>query len=127
MCAICIPQADENAMFEVTSTTLHLLQMRELYGGLEHEDPHEHVRNFTEVCSPFSFKNVPQESIRLQLFPLSLMGDASKWFPELPNNSITSWEELIIAFNTRFFPLSRMMKFRDNIQGFKRREGEPIH
>jgi len=55
---ICIPQTDGNAMFEVTSTTLHLLQMRGLYGGLDHDDPHEHVRNFTEVCNPFSFNNV---------------------------------------------------------------------
>uniref|UniRef100_M1A7V3 Uncharacterized protein n=1 Tax=Solanum tuberosum TaxID=4113 RepID=M1A7V3_SOLTU len=31
MGAICIPQADGNAIFEVTSTTLHLLQMRGLY------------------------------------------------------------------------------------------------
>jgi len=87
MGGICIPQADGNAIFDVTSTTLHLLQMRGLYGGLEHEDPHEHVRNFTKVCSPFSFKNVSQESIRLRLFPLSLTGEASKWLAKLPNNS----------------------------------------
>uniref|UniRef100_M1DHN2 Uncharacterized protein n=1 Tax=Solanum tuberosum TaxID=4113 RepID=M1DHN2_SOLTU len=41
--AICIPQPDGNAIFEVTSKTLHLLQMRGFYGGLEQEDPHEHV------------------------------------------------------------------------------------
>jgi len=104
MGAICILQTDGNAMLEVTSTTLHLLQMRGLYGGLDHEDPHEHVRNFIEVCSPFSLKGVLQESIRLWLFPLSLMGEANKWLTELPNNSITSWEELVVAFNTRFFP-----------------------
>ena len=62
MGAICLPQDYGNVTFEVTSTTLHLLQMRGLYGGLDHEDPHEHVRNFIEVCSPFSFKNVSQES-----------------------------------------------------------------
>ena len=58
MGAICIPQADGNEIFEVTGTTLHIMEMRGLYGGLDHEDPHEHVRNFIEVCSPFSFKNV---------------------------------------------------------------------
>uniref|UniRef100_M1BA46 Uncharacterized protein n=1 Tax=Solanum tuberosum TaxID=4113 RepID=M1BA46_SOLTU len=31
--AICIPQDDGNAIFEVSSTTLHPLQMRGLYGG----------------------------------------------------------------------------------------------
>ncbi|WMV45970.1 hypothetical protein MTR67_039355, partial [Solanum verrucosum] len=53
--------------------------------------------------------------------------EASKWLAELPNNSITSEEELIIAFNARFFPPLRMMELRDDIQGFKRWEDEPIH
>jgi len=113
MGAIFIPQAEGKAIYEVTSTTLHLLQIRGLYRGLDHEDLYEHVRNFTEVCSPFSFKNVSQQSIRLWLFPLSLTGEANKWLAELPNNTITSWEELVVAFNTRFFPPSRMMKLRD--------------
>lgn len=96
--------ADGNIIFEVNRTTLNLLQMRGLYGGLEHEDPHEHGRNFTEVCSPFSFKNMSQELMRLRLFPLSLMGEPSKCLVDLKNNSITSWEEMIIAFNVRFIP-----------------------
>ncbi|KAK4729759.1 hypothetical protein R3W88_022747 [Solanum pinnatisectum] len=114
-------------MFEVTSTTLHLLQMRGIYGGLDQNNPYEHVRNFTEVCSPFTFKNVSQESIWLRVFPLSLTGEFNKWLAKLPNNSITSWEELVVAFYTRFFPPSRVMKLRDEIQSFKRQEGEPIH
>ncbi|KAK4707117.1 hypothetical protein R3W88_033331 [Solanum pinnatisectum] len=127
MGAICPPLTDENAIYEVTSTTLHLLRMKGLYGGLNHKDPHEHVRNFIDVCSPLSLKNLSQESMWLRLFPLSLTGLASKWLVELPKNSITSWDELITTFNTRFFPPSRMMKLRDNIQCFKRLEGEPIH
>lgn len=54
MGAINIPKAEDDAMFEVASTILHLLQMQVLYGGLEHEDPYDHVRNFIEVCNPFS-------------------------------------------------------------------------
>jgi len=124
---ICLPSTDVDAIFEVMSKTLLLLQMKGLYGGMTHEDPHEHVKNFIDVCSPFSFKNVSQELIRLRLFPLSLMGEASKWLAEFPKNSITSWDELTMTFNASFFPPSRMMKLRDNIQGLKRLEGEPIH
>ncbi|KAK4736862.1 hypothetical protein R3W88_000559 [Solanum pinnatisectum] len=94
--------------------------MNGLYGGLAHEDPYEHIRNFVDVCGPFSFKNISQESICLKLFSFSLMGDATKWLAELPRDSITSWDELTIIFFVRFFPPSNMKTLRDNIQGFKR-------
>ncbi|XP_015166992.1 uncharacterized protein [Solanum tuberosum] len=72
-------------------------------------------------------KNLSQESIRFCLFPLSLTGRAIKWLVEHNNNSIKSWEELVMAFHERFFPPSRMMKQRDDIHNFKQKEGEPIH
>ncbi|XP_049373329.1 uncharacterized protein LOC125838305 [Solanum verrucosum] len=91
--ASCIPQADRNATFEVTSTTLRLIHSRGLYGGSEHEDSYEHIRSFIEVCTPLSFKTLSQECIRLRLFPLSFTGEATKWLIELPKNSIKLWEE----------------------------------
>lgn len=52
MGTICLPSANDNATFEVTNTTLHLLQMKGLYGGLAHEDPYKHMTNFIDV-QPF--------------------------------------------------------------------------
>lgn len=65
MCAIFLPQDDGNEPFEVTSNTLYLLQMRGLYRGLDHENPHDRVRILTAVCNPFLFKDVSQELINL--------------------------------------------------------------
>lgn len=66
---------------------------------------YEHIRNFVDVCVPFSFKRISQKLVHLRLFPFSLMGEASKWFTEFPRDSITSWVKLTTAFQVQLFPL----------------------
>lgn len=115
--AIWLPTSLGNTTFTVTETMLQLLHMREMFGGLAHESLHDHLQKFVNIFGPFTIRSITQESNRLRLFVFSLMGEAKKWFSELPKNIITSLEELI----ERFFPPSRMVKLRDGIQNFKRK------
>ena len=42
--------------------------------------------------------------INLQLFPFSLRDVTATWFESLPYRSMTTWEEVVEAYLSRFFP-----------------------
>ena len=49
---------------------------------------------------------VRPDVIKLQLFPFSLRHVVAAWFDSLPVGSVNTWEELVEAFMSRFFPLA---------------------
>lgn len=51
--AILLPPVVGYVAFHVTSTMLQLLEMKCVFGGLDHENPHEHIHNFVDVCGLF--------------------------------------------------------------------------
>lgn len=69
----------KSVVFYVTRTIVHLLQMKGLFRVLSREVPHDHIMNLSDVCGSLSLKNIPQDSIRLRLFPFSLIVEATQW------------------------------------------------
>ncbi|GJZ21413.1 hypothetical protein Tco_0558452, partial [Tanacetum coccineum] len=77
------------------------------------EDMVKHIKYFLKIVDPVNLPNVNHERIRLAVSPISLVGNASKWFDEF-KGSITTWVDL-----TEFFleNITRLLVLVDNNEG----------
>ncbi|GJR89616.1 reverse transcriptase domain-containing protein [Tanacetum coccineum] len=53
-----------------------------------------------EIKTKFFNWNVPNDVIKLMMFPYSLEGAAKTWYEKEPPNSILTWEDLVTKFET---------------------------
>jgi len=74
---------------------------------MEHEDPYSHLNTFYELVGVMGFESDDVDNVCMCLFPFSLAGKAKNWLSSLPNQSLTSWEDVEEKFLQRFFPISR--------------------
>ncbi|GJY58717.1 reverse transcriptase domain-containing protein [Tanacetum coccineum] len=58
-----------------------------------------------ETLNEFAIKDTENEDVRLLIFPLSLTREAKTWLDELNEGTIKTWDELLTAFISQFFPL----------------------
>ena len=111
--------------FELKSVTLQMLQ-NILFHGLPNENPNMHLTNFLEVCDTIKYNGVTEEALRLRLFPLSQGDRAKHWLTSQPPDSITSWNDLVHKFLTKFFPPSKIAQLVQVINTFGQLEGENL-
>ena len=103
--------------FELKSVTVQMLQ-NILFHGLPHENLNMHLTNFLEVCDTIKYNGVTEEALRLRLFPLSLGDRAKHWLTSQPPDSITTWNDLVQKFLTKFFPPSKIAQLVQEINTF---------
>ena len=70
---------------------------------------------------------VRPEVIKLQLFPFSLRDVAATWFNSLLVGSVNTWEELVEAYMSRFFPPALTVERKGEIIVFKKGEEESLY
>ncbi|GJZ78354.1 reverse transcriptase domain-containing protein [Tanacetum coccineum] len=73
--------------FELKHGLLNLVTSNQFY-GFEKEDPHAHIRWFNKITSTIKYKDVPNSSIKLMLFPFSIEGTAWIYLEKEPPRSI---------------------------------------
>ena len=97
-----------------------LVDLREnQYDGGSLQNPYEHLSIFYESCLFCCSNGVTEDHKKLQLFDITLTETAKDWLHTLPNGTIQKWDELKEKFLKRFFPLSKLLKKRAEISGFK--------
>ncbi|GJZ54136.1 reverse transcriptase domain-containing protein, partial [Tanacetum coccineum] len=97
------PNVDDN--FVINSTHLNMIRENK-FDGYPRADPHDHIREFLAIRNMFKYGETQSEAVKILIFPFSLCNEAKTWFNELNEESITSWEQIRIAFINRFFPPS---------------------
>ncbi|GKA99320.1 putative reverse transcriptase domain-containing protein, partial [Tanacetum coccineum] len=75
--AIVIPEINADN-FEIKTNLLQLVQVSPFH-GFERENPHTHINNFKRITSTLKFRDVPNDVIKLMMFPYSLEGPARVW------------------------------------------------
>ena len=69
---------------------------------------------------------VNPDVIKLQLLPFSVRGTTFRWFESLLYGSVNTWEELIEACLSRFFPHALTPERMGEIIAFKKKENESL-
>nr|GEU74343.1 reverse transcriptase domain-containing protein [Tanacetum cinerariifolium] len=72
---IVIPEINADH-FKIKTNLLQLVQANS-YHGFERENPH--INNFKRITSTLKFRDVPNDVIKLMMFPYSLEGSARVW------------------------------------------------
>ncbi|GKA02119.1 reverse transcriptase domain-containing protein [Tanacetum coccineum] len=80
--------------FELKHSLINLVTSKQFF-GFEKEDPHAHIRYFNKITSTLKYKDVPETSIKLMLFPFSIDGPARIWLDKEPSRSILTWDDLV--------------------------------
>ncbi|XP_026410828.1 uncharacterized protein LOC113306058 [Papaver somniferum] len=96
----CIVLPETAGQFELKASTIHMLHV---FRGVDAENPYHHVREFEEICGTLRFTQMPEESLKLRLFPFYLKEKAKSWLYSLQPESIRTWDDLTKEFFRKFF------------------------
>ncbi|GKD14545.1 reverse transcriptase domain-containing protein [Tanacetum coccineum] len=121
--AITIPETVNE--FAIKGNHLTLVKGNQ-FDGRTKTDHHKHIHEFLGICDMFKYRDTENEAVRLMMFHLLLTGEAKTWLDELNKGTIETWDELRIAFISRFFPPTLFERLLEEIRAFSQHENESL-
>ncbi|GKC64008.1 reverse transcriptase domain-containing protein [Tanacetum coccineum] len=112
--------------FKLKHSLINIVTSKQFF-GFEKEDPHAHIRYFNKITSTLKYKDVPETSIKLMLFPFSIDGPARIWLDKEHPYFILTWDDLVSKFINHFFPPSKTTNLRNEISNFQQRFDESFY
>ncbi|GJV74913.1 reverse transcriptase domain-containing protein [Tanacetum coccineum] len=98
--------------FELKHSLVNLVTSKQFFSF------ENHIRYFNKITSTLKYKDVPETSIKLMLFPFSIDGPARIWLNKEPPRYILTWDDLVSKFINHFFPPSKTTNLRNEISNF---------
>ncbi|XP_062118902.1 uncharacterized protein LOC133832597 [Humulus lupulus] len=116
------PFVDDIAMVEM-SRKFSFPHMK-IFDGTSNPDDHiaQHRQRMFTVAIPRDMR----EACMCKGFGSSLIGPALQWYTNLPNNSISTFEQLIDTFVEQFANSRKLEKSAENLYIIVQRQGEPL-
>ncbi|GJZ09955.1 reverse transcriptase domain-containing protein [Tanacetum coccineum] len=112
--------------FRLKNHMIQLVQNSCQFHGLPGDDANKHLNKFLTVTQSMKQNGVPDDALRLFLFPYSLTHHATAWFDHLPKNSIHTFEEMVTKFLSKYFHPSMVTKLRNDISNFRQLPDESL-
>nr|XP_043629907.1 uncharacterized protein LOC122601208 [Erigeron canadensis] len=105
----------------------HLKSIEEQkFDGKVKWDPYKHLERFEKLAWLYQYGQNQMNAVKLETFPITLTGDAEDWFNDLPENSITNWDQLKEAFIGEFYSVKSQRKLKNLIWSFLQEDGEDV-
>jgi hypothetical protein len=73
---------------------------------LPSEDASAHLLHFLELRDTIIIKDIEPASIKIHLFPFSILGKVKQWFYK-KKEAVKTWDKCSVAFLARFFPMGK--------------------
>ncbi|XP_026416486.1 uncharacterized protein LOC113311916 [Papaver somniferum] len=108
---------------ELKSQLIHWLPK---FKGLPGDDPNKHLQLFQHRLTSLKPTGTDKGRALLTAFPFSLTDSAKEWFYNLPQGSITSWNDMQKVFLENF-PASKAATIRKAISGIEQIVGETLY